>query len=130
MTLTPLFAPADATDKSVTWSSDNKSVVAVNRYGVVTALGVGITTLTAVSEDGGHSASVTVTVTAGAALGDVMIDGFIDAADALLVLQYDVGLRSLSTDQLAVADVNKDGSIDAADAILILRFSASLIDAL
>jgi uncharacterized protein YjdB len=128
--LTANFAPADATDKSVVWTSGNKSVAAVNRYGDVTALSLGATTITVTSTDGSYTASCTVTVSAGASAGDVSIDGVIDAADALLVLQYDVGLRTLSTEQKAVADINKDGLIDAADAIRILRYAAGLISEL
>jgi uncharacterized protein YjdB len=126
--LNVIFAPSDTTDQRVIWSSSNKTVAAVDRYGKITALGLGIATITATSEDGEHTASVAVTVTAGASLGDVCIDGIIDAADALLILRYDVGLLSLSPEQLAVADVNGDGRIDAADAILVLRYAAGLIN--
>jgi uncharacterized protein YjdB len=126
--LSAIFNPADATDKAVTWTSDNRNVATVNRYGEVTALNIGTVKITVTTADGAKTASCTVMVAAGASVGDVTIDGIIDAADALLILQYDVGLRSLSTEQKAVADVNKDGFINAADAILILRYAVGLIN--
>ncbi|MCR5100673.1 MAG: Ig-like domain-containing protein [Butyrivibrio sp.] len=55
--------PEDATDKSLTWKSTNSSVVAVSQSGVVTGKKKGAATIDAVSNDGGLSASVRVTVT-------------------------------------------------------------------
>jgi uncharacterized protein YjdB len=128
LTLSPTVAPDNATDKSVSWSSSNTTVASVSRTGVVTAVGTGTAVITATSTDGGLSATCTITVTAGSALGDVSNDGSIDVADALLILQYNVGLRALTQNQLAVADVNADGFTDAGDAILVLRFTAGFID--
>ena len=56
--------PADATDKTVTWSSSNESVATVDKDGKVTGIAVGEATITATANDGsGVSASCTVTVT-------------------------------------------------------------------
>ncbi len=55
--------PANATVKTVTYSSSNTSVVSVTANGIVTAVGVGTATVTATANDGsGKSASYTVTV--------------------------------------------------------------------
>ena len=59
--LTATVTPNDATNKKVTWSSDNESVATVND-GVVTAVGAGKATITATAD--GKSATCTVTVTA------------------------------------------------------------------
>ena len=48
-TLTYEIMPANATDKSVTWSSSNASVATVDASGAVTALSAGTTTITATS---------------------------------------------------------------------------------
>ena len=58
-TLTATVLPADATDKTVTWSSSNPSVVSVSG-GVVTAVREGTATITASA--GGKTAQCTVTV--------------------------------------------------------------------
>ena len=60
--LTVTFNPANATNKKVTWRSDNEKVATVDANGNVTAKGTGTATITATSEDGGHKASCSVTV--------------------------------------------------------------------
>jgi uncharacterized protein YjdB len=127
--LTPIVAPADATDPGVTWTTDNKNIATVSRTGLVTGLNLGTAVITAATRDGGFTASVKVIVKATADRGDLDNDGAVDAGDAMLVLKSAVGLIALSEAQKAVADVNGDGEIDAGDAVLILRYDAGLIDA-
>lgn len=127
VTLQPIIAPDDATVKNLTWVSSDEQTATVSRTGIVTALSVGETTITATTVDGGYSAEIKIIVTAAAQLGDVNGDGYIDAADALLCLRTSVGLITLTPEQEAAADVNHDGLIDAGDAILILRYDARLI---
>lgn len=129
--LTATIAPADATVKTLVWTSDDPGIASVSRTGIVTAVSVGTTKIHATSVDGNHSAEVTVTVTAAPQLGDVNGDGYIDSADAMLCLRYSVGLaKELTEEQEKAADVNKDGFVDAGDAIKILRYDAKLIDSL
>ena len=61
-TLTATIAPADATNKSITWSSANQNIATVNN-GVVSGVAAGETTITAKTNDGGFTASATVKVT-------------------------------------------------------------------
>jgi uncharacterized protein YjdB len=57
-------SPPNATNKSVTWSSDNFSAVTVNPTGWVTGVGTGTAVITARAQDGsGFSDSATVVVT-------------------------------------------------------------------
>ena len=130
VTLQPIIAPDEATVKNLTWVSSDEQTATVSRTGIVTALSVGETTITATTVDGGYSAEIKIIVTAAAQLGDVNGDGYIDAADALLCLRASVGLITLTPEQEAAADVNHDGLIDAGDAILILRYDARLIPSL
>lgn len=130
VTLQPIIAPDDATVKNLTWVSSDEQTATVSRTGIVTALSVGETTITATTVDGGYSAEIKIIVTAAAQLGDVNGDGYIDAADALLCLRASVGLITLTPEQEAAADVNHDGLIDAGDAIPILRYDARLIPSL
>lgn len=63
-TLTATVKPDNATNKDVTWSSDNPSVATVNN-GVVTAVAPGTATITVTTEDGNKTATCKVTVTHG-----------------------------------------------------------------
>ncbi|TVY10436.1 DUF4350 domain-containing protein [Paenibacillus cremeus] len=60
--LTATVAPAIATNKTVTWASNDTTVATVT-YGTVTAVGVGTATITATTEDGNKQAAATVNVT-------------------------------------------------------------------
>ncbi len=54
--------PADARDKSVTWSSSEMSVATVSSGGKVTAVDTGTAVITVTTKDGGMTAQCTVTV--------------------------------------------------------------------
>ena len=63
--LTANVLPENATDKSVTWSSSDTTVVTVSTEGVVSVVGEGTANVTATAKDGsGKSGSCSVTVTA------------------------------------------------------------------
>ena len=62
--LTATVTPDDADDRTVTWSSADSGIARVDGAGLVTAVSVGTTTITATTGDGtGLTASCTVTVT-------------------------------------------------------------------
>lgn len=61
VTLTPTVAPSNATNKNVSWESDATGVATVDN-GVVTAVAPGTAHITVTTEDGGHTASCTITV--------------------------------------------------------------------
>ena len=63
-TLTARVEPGNATNQNVSWQSDNADVATVDN-GTVTAVGAGETTITVTTEDGGYTASCTVTVNEG-----------------------------------------------------------------
>ena len=60
-TLTCTVLPANATNKTITWSSNNSAVATVSSSGLVRAVGVGTTTIKAMTNNG-KSATCTVTV--------------------------------------------------------------------
>lgn len=60
--LTPTVAPSNATNKSVTWSSDKTAVATVSN-GTVTGVAAGSATITVTTADGKKTATCAVTVT-------------------------------------------------------------------
>lgn len=60
--LTATVTPDNATNKKVTWSSSASDVATVDASGNVTAVAEGTATITATTEDGGKTATCTVTV--------------------------------------------------------------------
>ena len=88
--------PADASDKTVTWTSSDAAVTTVNASGVVAALKVGTATITA-STANGLTATCTVTVTAKPS-GIENVDG-----DGVSAVRVEGGEIVISGD--AVADV-------------------------
>ena len=62
-TLVHTVLPANATNKAVTWSSENTAVASVNQSGLVTAVGGGSTSIKVETADGGKVATCDVTVT-------------------------------------------------------------------
>lgn len=62
-TLTATVSPSNVENQKVLWSSSNSSVASV-KDGIVTAIKVGAATITAKSDDGGKTATCTVTVEA------------------------------------------------------------------
>ena len=60
--LTATISPSDATNKKVTWSSENTAIATVSNTGLVTAVKEGNTTITVTTDDGGYQASCNLTV--------------------------------------------------------------------
>ena len=61
-TLIPTFTPTNATNKNVSWESDDTSVATVTAAGVVTGVAAGTANITVTTEDGGYEATCVVTV--------------------------------------------------------------------
>ena len=61
-TLTATVTPANASNKAVTWSSDDTAVAAVSSSGVVTPVGLGTAEITVSTNDGSFTAACAVTV--------------------------------------------------------------------
>lgn len=60
--LEAVVVPANAGDKTVTWSSDDSTVATVSEAGLVTAVGAGTATITVTTTDGGLTDTCEVTV--------------------------------------------------------------------
>ena len=93
ITLRPNIAPANATDKSVTWTSSDEKVATVSSTGVVNTLTLGTATIT-VTTANGLSATCTVTVVPRTEIVDGLIYEIIpgggeDGKDAVKVIGGD-----------------------------------------
>ena len=54
-------------------------------------------------------------------LAMLTLDGTLNVADAVLVLQYIAGTADLSATQLTAADVNGDGEVNVSDVTIIMQ---------
>lgn len=72
--ITATVLPANAHDKTVTWSSSNTRVATVDRNGKVTAVGSGTAVITATTKVGGLKAQCTVTVIPKVQVGEIVLN--------------------------------------------------------
>ncbi|WP_165750483.1 Ig-like domain-containing protein [Cellulophaga sp. Z1A5H] len=61
-TLNETIAPANAMNQNVTWTSSDDAIASVSATGVVTGNAIGTATITVTTEDGGFTATSTITV--------------------------------------------------------------------
>lgn len=78
--------------------------------------GTGVLSMTALIDDGPIL------------MGDVDGSGAVDAADALLILRFSMGIIEASALDTSAADMDGSGSVNAADALMILRKAMGLTD--
>lgn len=62
VTLKASLQPSNASNRDVTWSSSDPSIVYVDSHGTLEAVGAGTATITVTTTDGSHTATCTVTV--------------------------------------------------------------------
>lgn len=60
-------------------------------------------------------------------LGDVNQDGKINSNDALAILQYSTGTKTLNANQLKAGDMNRDGKVNSNDALVVLSVSTGSV---
>jgi uncharacterized protein YjdB len=70
-TLSATVAPSNATNKNVTWSSNNTSVATVSSNGTVSGIAAGNARITVTTANGGKTATCDITITRGSSIGDV-----------------------------------------------------------
>lgn len=118
ITLTAEVSPADATNKTVTWTSSNESVATVDSTGKVTGVAAGTATITA--KAGEKTATVDVTVKAAATSGGetttpktatIAYDG--SSAENAPAATGEEGVFSDVQDMVAGAGVAEGYSLDA-----------------
>ena len=119
--LSAIVLPADATDKSVAWSSDNESVASVDQNGTVNAVGNGTATITVTTKDQGKTATCTITVAqwiTGITLGNGFILTLNEGQEQTLIATVNPDnaanktLKWTSSDE-SVATVDQTGKVTA-----------------
>ena len=99
--LTATIVPADATNKNVTWVSDNEGVVLVDANGNISAAGTGTATITVTTQDGGFTDMCTVTVKS----MDIESSVYSVGSDGTLN-----GIKIDTTTTQLIANINNDSS--------------------
>ena len=117
-TLTATVIPNNATNKNMVWTSSNPSVATVVD-GKITAIKIGVASITVATEDGAYSDTMEVQVYLP---GDVNGSGKVDNEDLILLTRYRARWK-VSIDMNA-ADVNGSGKVDNEDLILLTRYRA------
>lgn len=121
--LTATVSPGNASNTKVTWTSSDATIATVDEKGNVTGKKVGTTTITAKTEDGGKTATCTVTVTN----SEIKVTGIqLDEKSLALKLKESKKLKatispenatnkniSWSTNTSGVATVDNSGTITA-----------------
>ena len=100
--LSAIILPEDATNLSVSWSSDDGSVATVSDNGVVTAVGAGITDITVTADDGGFTASVKITVSE----STIAVTGVTVSDSAITLVVGDTFALSASIEPANATDQN------------------------
>ena len=117
--LSATITPSNATNKGVTWSSDNTSVAAVNASGLITAKGEGTATVTVRTDDGGYTATCKITVVPVTAPEKVEISVSADSlkykeTTKVNVSELPVGYTvQYSSSDESIAKVDSNGNIKA-----------------
>lgn len=98
LALKATVAPADATDKGISWSSSAPDIVSVDTKGNVKALKAGTATITATTNDGGFTATCKITVSVSTGIEDILSGTRVYAQDGSIVLEPAMTIQVLVSD--------------------------------
>ncbi len=108
--------PANATNKTIVWSTDDAAVATVDDNGLVTAIAPGCTTIKAIAADGSRKMT-SVEIEVMLIKGDSNNNGAVTITDAVNTANYASG-NEVETFCFEAGDVNSDGEITSADALV------------
>ena len=118
-TLKATYSPSDTYYKTLTWKSDNSSVVSVNEDGKITANKNGSAVITATTNNG-KTAKCTITVKSKYLKGDLNYNNTIELEDVMEALKIVTEQKRASTSDIEVGDFDSNGKVDTQDAFQIL----------
>lgn len=111
--LTAVVYPTNATNNKVNWTSSDDAVATVDDTGLVTAKAVGKATITATTEDGGHTDTCVVTVTNNATKEVTM---FVNTLHAVPDEDYLIGYTTSGKTYIMSNEVSNESYLKAAEA--------------
>ena len=131
--INPIFTPGGARNKTVTWKSADERIVEVDKNGILSAKGVGETTISVSSNDTGIGTSVKVKVNNGI----FKSESYCYTADTTVNVKNYMNVSDLTTAKVAGGNISSDGTLnfdkDATVATVTVNgktFSAIKVDAL
>jgi uncharacterized protein YjdB len=107
-TLTPIFTPAEPTNKKVSWDSDDKSIATVSN-GIVRGMATGTAFITVTTEDGNKQATCAVTVIPAAisvTFNGVTANGSATQTTTALTLDFSAPIPNFSAADITLSGVN------------------------
>lgn len=131
--INPIFTPGGARNKTVTWKSADERIVEVDKNGILSAKGVGETTISVSSNDTGIGTSVKVKVNNGI----FKSESYCYTADTTVNVKNYMNVSDLTTAKVAGGTLSSDGTLifeeNATVATVTVNgktFSAIKVDAL
>lgn len=109
---------------TVNWNSSDSSVISVDSFGNVKAVGIGSAEITCSYSN--LNKKIKVSVHGDYILGDVNKDGNISLTDVIKLLKYYLSIEKLDSDVEVIGDMNSDGSITLTDVIKLLKIYLSM----
>ncbi len=76
------------------------------------------------------AASLNISDTPDVLMGDINMDGKVDAIDYALLKKHLLGMGDLSGDAIRIADVNHDNAVDALDLSILKKYLLGKITSL
>lgn len=129
----PIFTPGGARNKTVTWKSADERIVEVDKNGILSAKGVGETTISVSSNDTGIGTSVKVKVNNGVFKGE----SYCYTADTTVNVKNYMNVSDFTSVKVAGGNISSDGTLifeeNATVATVTVNgktFSAIKVDAL
>lgn len=129
----PIFTPGGARNKTVTWKSSDEGIVEVDKNGILSAKGVGETTISVSSNDTGIGTSVKVKVNNGVFKGE----SYCYTADTTVNVKNYMNVSDFTSVKVAGGNISSDGTLifeeNATVATVTVNgktFSAIKVDAL
>lgn len=104
----PIFTPGGARNKTVTWKSADERIVEVDKNGILSAKGVGETTISVSSNDTGIGTSVKVKVNDGIFKGE----SYCYTADTTVNVKNFMNVSDFTTVKVAGGTLSSDGTLN------------------